>query len=79
MNVALKVQEETAVTVEEDTYDEAREGDVGWCPSCEDFTTADVLATETAVACSSCSEQVVVGAAHALKNGFISVERAVLT
>lgn len=68
-----------AVEVDEDYYDAAREDGRGWCPTCEDFTTGDVLANETHVRCSDCADAGVVGAQHALANGFIVVDRAVVS
>lgn len=66
------------VDVTEDVYDTSRTENLGWCTQCEDFTTADVMPSETGVRCTQCVEDTVVGARHALHAGFITIERAVL-
>lgn len=61
------------VSVSEDVLTDAKCEGLGWCPTCEFFTTHDVRPADKARACEWCGEDGVSGASHALKNGFIEV------
>jgi hypothetical protein len=61
------------VEVSEEAFEEARYGRVGWCPSCEDFTTQGVSPKASGVSCVSCLDDGVSGTRHAVNAGFIQV------
>lgn len=67
------VSESPAVTVDEDTYDEAVRLHRGWCPSCEEFNAEGVDAKAKGLSCRDCFDDRVCGAAHAKRAGFIEV------
>ncbi len=67
-----------AVTVDEDDYDEMRLTKMGWCPSCEAFTRPNTPLTVSGWMCPDCLDMRTCGAAHALRYGFVKVDRAVI-
>lgn len=78
--MTIAIADEKTVDVAEDRFDEALDLEEGWCPDCEDFTTPDVGARETARECASrCGGDRVLGPRAAASGGFVRVDRAVLS
>ncbi len=65
---------ENTVVVDDESFDAALVGGIGWCPTCQDFTTPNVPRLATQRVCAHCGESAVCGAAHARKAEFVRVE-----
>lgn len=54
-------------------FTDAQESHLGWCKSCEEFTTSHCEPDATNYRCDLCNEMAVFGAEEALLEGMITV------
>lgn len=57
----------------QDTVLSALDERVGWCPTCDDFTTINVLSLEAHRRCDQCMAAGVLGVIKAIRGEFIKV------